>query len=262
VPPAGAKAEAALRKRKDAKQKKILFALAPVLLLLLVWQGPGMLKAFTGGDAAPATSAPAPTTTTAPADPTAPPSTAAPGAQPTDPAAAATLPESDLPVGADSSQLISFDRFIGKDPFKQQISARKIAEAPQAGTTGGGGGTTSSSNPGSSSSSSGGGSSSSGGGSSGGGGGGGSNGGTPVTVDYAVIDTNGDRESVSVGGTFPSEDPLFRLAALTSTKASIGLVSGSFSNGREIVKVAVGDSITLVSQPDGTRYKITIVSVG
>ncbi len=103
-----------------------------------------------------------------------------------------------------------------------------------------------------------------GGGSSGGGsgGGGGSSGGTPVTVDYAVIDTNGDRESVSVGGTFPSEDPLFRLASLTSTKASIGLVSGSFSNGREIVKVAVGDSITLVSQPDGTRYKITIVSVG
>ena len=41
----------------------------------------------------------------------------------------------------------------------------------------------------------------------------------------------------------------------------IGLVSGSFSNGQETVKVKVGKTVTLVSQPDGVRYVIKLVSV-
>ena len=34
------KAQQILRARKEAKQKKMLFVLVPVFLLLLVWQGP------------------------------------------------------------------------------------------------------------------------------------------------------------------------------------------------------------------------------
>ena len=47
------KREQAHRQAKDKKQKKILIGLAPLLLLLLVWQGPGMLKAMTGGEKGP-----------------------------------------------------------------------------------------------------------------------------------------------------------------------------------------------------------------
>ena len=47
------KAADAMKKQKEARQKKILIGLVPLLLLLMVWQGPGMLSAFTGGEAAP-----------------------------------------------------------------------------------------------------------------------------------------------------------------------------------------------------------------
>ena len=236
MPPPGAKAEARLKKKKDAKQKKILIALIPLLLLLMFWQGPGMLKAFSGGEAAPPPVIPPENTT--PADPSAPPSTSIPGAPPVDPAAPVALPESDVPLPADASQLISFDRFIGKDPFKQQAIARSVSEddEPPAGnppgTTPGGPTTPTDPDPGS------------------------------VTVTYALIDTNGDRETVGIGATFPPDDPIFRLVALNARRASIGLVTGSFSNGRETINIDVGDSLTLVSQPDGLRYKIKIVSVG
>ena len=251
MPPPGAKAEAALRKKKDAKQKKILIALVPLLLLLLFWQGPGMLKAFSGGEPAPPPVVP-PAPTGGPADPTAAPSTSVPGVPPVDPTAPTapvTLPESDVPPPADSSQLISFDRFIGKDPFKQQVVARSVSQddeppagtpagttpagATPAGTTPGGPSTPTDPAPGNS-----------------------------VTVTHALIDTNGERETVAIGATFPTEDPIFRLAALRSRRASIGLVTGTFSNGQEMVKIDAGDSITLVSRPDGLRYKIRIVSIG
>jgi hypothetical protein len=252
MPPAGAKAEAALRKKKDAKQKKILIALVPLLLLLLFWQGPGMLKALSGGEAAPPPPTVPPATTVA-TDPTAPPSPSAPGVPPADPAAPLTLSESDVPLPADSGQLISFDRFIGKDPFKQQVVARSVSQGdePPAATTPGttpGGATTP---PGGANTPPGGATTPTD-----------FDPGDPVTVTYALIKTNGERETVGVDATFPTGDPIFRLAALTPRRAAISLVTGSFSNGHETVKVDVGDSITLVSQPDGIRYKITIVSVG
>ncbi len=62
MPPAG-KAEAALRKQKDARQKKMLIMLAPVFLGLVAWQGPGILKAFSGSEPTPAPAA-APASTT------------------------------------------------------------------------------------------------------------------------------------------------------------------------------------------------------
>jgi hypothetical protein len=244
------KAEDALRKQKDARQKKILIGLAPLLLLMLVWQGPGMLKAFTGGDKAPppvvqpeGTPPPAGT-----ADPTAgpPPSTAAPGtdttAAPTVEPGSASLPESDEQVEATSSQLISFDRFVGKDPFKQLVDDKADdgstgAPAPTSGdkppTTGGsgGGGTT--------------------------GGGGDDDSGAPTTARLKV---NGVEQDVSKGGTFPESDPIFRLVSVGSSSVKIGLVSGEFSKG-DTVTVKVGKSVTLVSQPDGLRYVVKLVTV-
>jgi hypothetical protein len=40
----------------------------------------------------------------------------------------------------------------------------------------------------------------------------------------------------------------------------IGLVSGEFSKG-DTVTVKVGKSVTLVSQPDGLRYVVKLVTV-
>jgi hypothetical protein len=99
-----------LRKQKDAKQKKLLIVLVPVFLALVVWQGPKMLKAFSGPEAAPP---PAPATTTAPTDPTA----APPPTGTTETPAATELSDTDIPPAAATDRLVSFSRFQGRDPF-------------------------------------------------------------------------------------------------------------------------------------------------
>jgi hypothetical protein len=245
--PAAAKTEELLRKQKEAKQKKLLLGLVPVLLILLVWQGPKMFGAFFGGDSATEATVTTPTTPTVTVpDPASggPPSTAD-TQDPAQPAAGGTLPDTDTRVDAGTGQLIVFDRFVGKDPFKQQV------QGDQSG--GGGGGT-------------------SGGGTTGGmtspgtvtvtpGGSGGSGGRQPSGPTSASLSVNGSQEEVSVGAAFPKADPVFRLASLASTSARIGLVDGSFSSGDETIKLSVGKTVTLVSQPDGTRYTIKLLRI-
>ena len=102
-----------LRKQKDAKQKKLLIVLVPVFLALLAWQGPKMLKAFSGSEAA---ATPPPVTTTAPTDPT----TVPP--PPTDTTAtteATGLSDTDVPPTPGTDRLVSFSRFESRDPFGQ-----------------------------------------------------------------------------------------------------------------------------------------------
>lgn len=250
MPPAG-KAQAALRKQKDARQKKMLIMLAPVFLGLVAWQGPGILKAFSGSEPTPAPAA-APASTT-PIDPTAAaaPSTAAPATPPA--ATGGALPDTDVPVAAGADQLVTFDRFVGKDPFKQQVSAKEDSSsggnAPPAGAdTGSGDG-------------------SGNGGSNGGtpppltpppGGGGG---GSPDRAGVATIDVNGTPETAGVGDVFPASEPIFRIVSLSAKSAKIGLVTGEFSTGRPTITLKLGQSLTLVSQPDGLRYTITLVRV-
>jgi hypothetical protein len=252
MPPAG-KAEQALRARKDARQKKVLFALAPILVGLLAWQGPGMLKAFTGGDSPPPTAA-QPTETAAAPDPAA---GAAPSTATGDPAVTApggsSLPDADEPYTPGAGQLVAFDRFIGKDPFRQQVAA-KAADGGAPGPGSGGG--------------------KDGDGSGGGGGSGGSGGddqppgggddgdGDGDAFASATLAVNGVSETVSVDGTFPSSDPVFRLVSIGGRSVKIGLVAGEFSNGARTVTVALGKKVTLVSQPDGFRFTIKLVALG
>jgi hypothetical protein len=105
-----------LRKQKDAKQKKLLIVLAPVFLALVVWQGPKMLKAFSGPEAA---TPPAPVTTTAPTDPTATP----PPTGTTETPVATELSDTDVPPAAGTDRLVSFSRFESRDPFAQPEGA-------------------------------------------------------------------------------------------------------------------------------------------
>ncbi|HYY75594.1 MAG TPA: hypothetical protein VE644_04655 [Gaiellaceae bacterium] len=121
------KAEVA-RKQKDAKQKKLLFVLIPVFLLLVVWQGPKMFKMFSGSGQE---ATPAPVTTTAPVP-------AAPGTPP--PAETSTtaatpppagLADTDVPPAAGTARLVSFSRFGSRDPFGSHASTGGETEAPE-----------------------------------------------------------------------------------------------------------------------------------
>ena len=255
------KREQAHRQAKDKKQKKILIGLAPLLLLLLVWQGPGMLKAMTGGDKGPVpvvqpeggpATTPAPgTAAPAPIRPPRPrPRRPRPASAPATPVVT-TLPSTDGTAEAGEGQLVAFDRFVGKDPFRQLVDDTE--------DTGGGGGATTPPpgtgfEPGPNANGGGG----NGGGSNGGGGSGGS---TPATYTSATLKVNGNQETVSVKGTFPSYDPIFRLKKVTRTGVELVLVTGAFTEGQDAISVKVGKSVTLVSQPDGQRFVIKLVSV-
>lgn len=207
-----------LRKQKEAKQKIILLALAPVFLGLLAWQGPKTYNSLTAGSAAPPV-APAPTTT-APTTGTTPTPPAPPSGQP---ASERGLPESDPAPQAGEGQLISFSRFVGKDPFRGDPSTRV-------------GPTTEGATP------------------------------PPPPADApagtsASLEVNGTAQDVEVGDRFPAGDPVFRLAEINGATAVIGLVSGEFSNGKKTIKINVGETLVLLSEPDGKRYAIKLLSV-
>jgi hypothetical protein len=72
---------------------------------------------------------------------------------------------------------------------------------------------------------------------------------------------NGSKASAGLGDRFPRSNPFFRIAALTRSEVKIGLVSGSFQDGAKTQKLAIGESITLVKQPEGTAYKVVLVSI-
>jgi hypothetical protein len=248
------KAGEILRKQKEAKQKKLLLVLVPIFVLLLVWQGPSYVRMLKGGDEpVAATDTPGATVPTgtvsdpsvAPAPSTATPNggTPAPGE-----GGAAVLTDSDRPSAAEAGQLVSFDRFRSKDPFRQIVKAD--AGTGDTGGTGGTGGTvTVPSTPGGSGGSGNGGTGSSGGS---------DNLAEPVS---AVLEVNGVKEKVGLDGAFPESEELFKLARLSRTSAWIGLVTGEFSNGKDSIEVDVGDTLNLVSQPDGIRYTIKVVSI-
>jgi hypothetical protein len=205
------KAEEALRKRKEAQQKKILIALAPLLLGLLVWQGPKTYSALMGGSAAPA-APPATTTTTSPVPvPT--------GTTPTpptgSPTSATSLSDSDPLLSPGTGQLIVFSRFVSKDPFRAKPSSTSSTDGSE-GLTG--------------------------------------------NASSASLEVNGAAEDVKIGETFPAADPAFRLVDAGGQSAEIGLASGSFANGQETIAVNMGETLVLVSDPDGKRYAIKLLS--
>jgi hypothetical protein len=259
------KAEQRLVQRKEAKQKKLLFFLVPVFLGLLVWQGPGILRGFSGGadsesSSAPPTAPPPPPPGSAPAAPPAPPpppAASTPGAQP--PAVAAEeagLPETDLPAEAEEGQLVTFTRFVGKDPFKQQVPNAPSgggAASPAAPASSGAAAPPVSAAPGATAPPppppapiAGSGSSPS----------------TARRATSARIEVNGAVETIRVRTTFPVNDPVFRLASISGGTVRIGLAAGSFDGGAKTVEVGVGESIVLVSKPDGLRYRLKVLSLG
>jgi len=217
--------------KAKAKRQKIIAAVLGVLLLgVLVYEVPSVLKMMNKKPVATSpTAAPAPAP--APAAPGAAPTTATPVSAP----ASSTLVDSDPAAQAGSGQLVSFDRFQGKDPFVQQAGATPaakpastIAKPPAASTV--------TAQPKASKQ-------------------------PAAAPTLAKITVNGALSDVAVGQTFPASDPVFVLRSLTRTTAKIGIAGGSLATGNQTVTLTKGKKVTLMNTADGTRYELLLVSV-
>ena len=253
APPTAAERAAAKSQQRAAKQKKILLVLVPVLIALVAWQGPKLMKQLKGDEAAaPAAAettasesalpAPAPAAAGELTDPAA----VAPGdvplVNPNDPEAVAaatrSLPNSEQLPAAAENQLIAFSRFEASDPFVQLVEesdeasntdAPPAAPPPTSGT-----GTTpppTSTTPPTS---------------------------TPTSVTMSI---NLRVEILAVGATFPTNDPAFKIVAIHSDSVEIGIADGSFSDGPSTITVKKGEEVTLVSQPDGARFTLKVIEI-
>src|ERR687898_957311 len=77
------------------------------------------------------------------------------------------------------------------------------------------------------------------------------------TVTIAV---NGTRHGVSPGGSFPEDDPIFRLVSLKRGTARVGIVGGGYANGAPTITLTKGGKpVTLMNTADGTTYVLRYV---
>jgi hypothetical protein len=245
--------------KAKAKKQKIYAAVGGVLLLgLLAFQVPRTMKMLhpPSADSA-AQTAPAATTPTS--GPIAAPSLSGGNAAGVSaPAAAGELVDPDAVPLPQSGQLLAFGLFRTKDPFAQQLN---LTCAPSSDSTGGEGAAcptkaapasgappakTPPSDPRGVPSR------------------GVPTGAAPPTVAVlttAVILVNGESESVTVGGQFPTTDPAFTLVSLTATTAKVGIAGGSFESGSPTVTLKKNKPVTLMNTADGTRYVLRLVSI-
>ena len=223
-----------LRAAKDRRAKKMLIGAAVVLVAVLAFEVPKMMKSGSSSAAPAAT-----TTATAPAGTPTASGTAVVGVTAT--AASTKLPDSDSTPHPGKSQLFSFTHFSGKDPFVQQVSDQQPTSGGSNGSSGG-----SQAKP--------------------------SSGQTAaavtkqpssrlLTAATAVsISVNGRVQVVRAGKSFPSSNPLFRLVAIAHGSVRIGIAGGSYSSGAHTVSLMAGRTLTLVDTADGVRYRIRLLS--
>jgi len=222
-----------VREAKDRRAKKLAIGGAVLLAILLAWEVPHYLG---GGKKS---SAPAATTTTAATTDS---GTTTPGVVPDVATAAATpatstkLPNSDMPPGHSKEQLTGFSTFASKDPFTQQVTAdAATGTTVTSSTTGPTSSATTSRNK---------------------------NVLTARTLAHSGavrISVNGRPESVRIGASFPSSNPIFRLVSVSRAGVRIGLASGSYSSGAQTVSLGLNRTVTLVDTTNGSRYKLQLL---
>ena len=231
-------------KAKARRQKIIAAVLGVVLVGVLVYEVPSVLKMMHKKP-------PAATT------PVAPPAAGSPlgdvlaGGTPVAAVSeSASLVDSDPPARPASGQLVSFDRFSTKDPFVQPGTRTPVVKscegsACSGGTTSGGAAPkpaqpkpvkTPAPAPGQPP--------------------------PPAPVgSSAKISVNGESETVAVSASFPESDPVFVLVSVTKTTAKIGIAGGSLDSGGQTVTLTKGKKLTLMNTADGTRYELVLLSV-
>jgi hypothetical protein len=232
-----------------AKRQKIFIAVGGVLLLgLLAFQVPRTMKML-HQSAPSSSSSSASTTATTPVSPT---------SSGTSVTAAVVsggdgLTDPDALPAPQSGQLLAFGRFRTKDPFVQQLNTSGPSGASASAATAPSGSTQpaaasnstgvtrlSAKAPGAST--------------------------APqrtvqVVASTAKISVNGTPQSVRVGRSFPSADPVFKLVSLTRTVARVGIAGGSLENGAATVALTKGKAVTLLNTADGTRYVLRLLSI-
>jgi hypothetical protein len=233
-----------VRLAKDRRAKRLAIGGIVVLAAVLAFEVPHVLKKSGGSTSS---TPPAATTTSVgtgtPASPaTTAPTTAAPASLPT---TSTKLPNSDVAPRRLKSQLYSFNHFSGKDPFVQQVSASDITSSPTGASAASSGSSSSAAS------------------------GGAAAGPSPAQQTSArtlaqrgavTIQVNGKVQSVRIGASFPSSNPLFKLVSIAHGVARIGIAGGSYASGAQTVSLTAGRSMTLVDTADGIRYKLELVS--
>lgn len=219
-----------LRQAKDRRAKRMAIGGVVLLAVVLAFEVPKVMKSSGSSSSTP----PATTTTATTA-----PGTAAAAVLPT---TSTKLPNSNVAPRRSKSQLYSFSQFAGKDPFVQQVSATDITASPSGGpgagaTSSGGSGSGSPAPPAQQTSAR-----------------------TLAQTGAVTIQVNGKSQTVRVGASFPSSNPLFKLVSVAHGVARVGIANGSYASGAQTVSLTVGRSVTLVDTADGVHYKVELLS--
>ena len=85
----------------------------------------------------------------------------------------------------------------------------------------------------------------------------------PATAAETTISINGATESVAALAEFPAADPVFVLESLAADgkSALISVAGGSYTNGKQTVKLQIGKRLTLQNTSDGSRYDLELLTV-
>lgn len=257
-------------KAKKAKQKKLAIGLCVLLAGVVAFQGPKMLKMMKGPQQAAAVAEPATPVATPTPTATVPGATvaASPTGVPVVPAGQeAVLADSDVAPDAQSGQLLSIDSFATKDPFAQQVTEVVPSDNPAPADDSAPAATPATDTPSDS----------------------GAPDGTfdplgsnpqdqdpnappvsttpsvdpPATATETTISINGATESVAALAKFPAADPVFVLESLAKDgkSALISVAGGSYTDGKQTVKLQIGKRLTLQNTSDGARYDLELLTV-
>jgi hypothetical protein len=225
-----------IREAKDRRAKRLAIGGAVLLVAVLAFEMPKVLKGLGGSSSS---APPAATTTGTPSygASTTPVANASPAVLP---ATSAKLTTSDVAPRRSKAELYSFNHFAGKDPFVQQVSASDITSSPS-GTSGAGGGGRSVSKSAAPSAQT-------------------TSARMLARTGAVTLQVNGKTQTVRIGGSFPSSNPLFKLVSVSHGLVRIGIASGSYQSGAQTVTLVSGRTLTLVDTADGGRYRIRLLS--
>jgi hypothetical protein len=222
--------KANLAAKKAKKQKMILAVCGVLFVVVLVIQGPRILKMVQGGEestAAPYKAFPNEVLHAGTAQISA------------SPSGKTVLPDRDPQPQASEGQLVDFELFSSKDPFVQQVTipedgeARSDSDSADTGEPDAGAGGEQHEGSGQL---------------------------EEAAPTSATISVNGTAETVQVGGEFPAADPAFVLVSATQSSVRIGIAGGSLATGDDTVTLRRGKTLTLVNTVDGTEYRLRLTA--
>jgi hypothetical protein len=82
----------------------------------------------------------------------------------------------------------------------------------------------------------------------------------PATVSTVAISVNGSVSRVGTAGTFPTAAPVFRLVSWRHGSAQIAIVGGSYATGGQTLTLRLQHPVTLQNTNNGKQYKLILVS--